>query len=457
MSNTGKTSTYIRKSSVKESTTPNTGFKKTRFLHEASEGDTLIQLSSLTSPTGAVGYSAPNVSELTQTNLMQWTQNVSVTSSIRGLLIQNLSYVISGASTIKLLFEAEEGEVFEGVIDHNARTGLTMVDAAPLVASGVLAAGDTDFNVGMPFQVGAYSSAKRGVVQVEIDGQPSYRTDGNAPFGPGISGDYYEVHSGNQLGQILRFQPDLVNDRFIMVTSVGALVERPNGSIMAAIETVQGQIDAMVPTLAELAETDETDFQAAPNNVDLKTFGDKVLALERILDVEVPASLPLTSIGAMTIGAVTTPPTKGTVAVDMVQYGRNGDMGRFIYRYKQTVAGLGGSGDYLYSLPAGLEFDPTKTIFFSGAITTIDDLNGSHPGFGTGQIRSGGSSGSAMYIIPYDATRFRLMTSFMYSSMTIHSSSFFGFTNADLEFAIDFIAPIKGWEDKQTIREILGL
>ncbi len=280
MSNTGKTSTYIRKSSAKESTTPNTGFKKTRFLHEASEGDTLIQLSSLTTPTGVVGYSAPNVSELTQTNLMQWTQNVSLTSSLRGLLIQNLAYVISGASTIKLLFDAEDGEIFECVIDHNARTGLTMVDAAPLVVSGVLAAGDTDFNVGMPYQVGAYPSAKRGVVQVEIDGQPVYRTDGNAAFGVGIEGDYYEVHSGGGLGQLLRFQPDLSNDRFIMVTSVGALVEKPNGSIMAAVETVQGQIDAMIPTLAALAEVDETDFQAAPNNTDLKSFGDRVLQTE---------------------------------------------------------------------------------------------------------------------------------------------------------------------------------
>jgi len=279
MSNTGKTSTYIRKTNVKESLVTNTGFKKTRFLHQATVGDTLIQLTSLTTPSGAVGYSAPNVSELSQTNLMQWSSNVTLTSSVRGLLIQNISYVISGASTIKLLFSALDAEIFEGVIDHNARTGLTMVDAAPLVVSGTLLAGQTDFNVGTPFKVGMYPSAKRGVIQVEVDGQPAYRTDGNVAFGPGINGDYYEVHSGGGLGQILRFNADLVNDRFIMVTSVGALVEKPNGSIMAVLETVQGQIDAIVPTLAELAGVAETNFQSAPNNTDLKSFGDRVLEL----------------------------------------------------------------------------------------------------------------------------------------------------------------------------------
>ena len=280
MSNTGKTSTYIRKTNVKESTVLNTGFKKTRFLHQAIVGDTLIQLTSLTTPTGAVNYSAPNVSELSQTNLMQWTQNFTLTSSVRGLLIQNISYIINGASTIKLLFSALDAEIFEGVIDHNARTGLTMLDAAPLVVSGTLLANTTDFNVGTPYKVNMFPSFKRGAVSVEIDGQPAYRTDGNAAFGPGITGDYQEISSGAGLGQILRFNSDLVNDRFIMVTSVGALVEKPNGSTMAALETVQGQIDALVPTVAELAGVPETNFQAAPNNTDLKSFGDRVLTLE---------------------------------------------------------------------------------------------------------------------------------------------------------------------------------
>lgn len=281
MSNTGRTSTYIRKTSVKESIQTNTGFKKTRFLHQAALNDTLIQLTSLVTPSGTTNYSAPNVSELTQTNLMQWSSNFTLTSSIRGLLIQNIAYVISGASTIKLLFNAAENEVFEGIIDHNARTGLTMVDAAPLVSTGTLLAGETDYNVGTPFRVGEYSAMRHGAVTVWVDGQLMYRNNGNAAPGVGVEGDYYEVHAGGGLGTIIRFNSaDLVNDRLVSVMSVGSLVEKPNGSLMAVMESLQGQIDAMVPTLAELADVPETTFQGTPNNVDLKAFGDRVLTAE---------------------------------------------------------------------------------------------------------------------------------------------------------------------------------
>ena len=66
----------------------------------------------------------------------------------------------------------------------------------------------------------------------------------------------------------------------IIVVSVGSLVEKPTASQLQEIEKVQGQIDALVPTVAQLAGVDETDFQAAPNNVDLKQFGDRVINLE---------------------------------------------------------------------------------------------------------------------------------------------------------------------------------
>jgi hypothetical protein len=65
------------------------------------------------------------------------------------------------------------------------------------------------------------------------------------------------------------------------------VAERPDGSMMAAIERVQGQVDQMIPTLAAVAGVDETEFQAAPNSVDLKQFGDMVTDHEsRIVTLE---------------------------------------------------------------------------------------------------------------------------------------------------------------------------
>lgn len=288
---TGATSTYIKNQNVKESQLTNTGFKKIRFLHQATAGDTLIQLGSLVAPTGAVNYSAPSATELSQTNMMQWTGNVELVSSVAGRLIQNISYVISGASTIKLLYSARDGEIFEGVIDYGARTGLTLVDAAPIVASGTLAAGSTDFNVGTPFQVGLYSSMQVGAVMVFSDKALMTRNTGNNAPGSGVDGDYYEVNAGGGLGTVIRFNvADLTNDRQISVISVNGLVERPNGSFMAVMEALQGQLDAIVPTLAALADVSETAFQATPNNVDLKSFGDRVFTLEKIYTLQVPVT-----------------------------------------------------------------------------------------------------------------------------------------------------------------------
>jgi hypothetical protein len=286
MSITGKGSKSIRKLPVAQSLLTNTGFKVTRALHEASEGDTLIQLGSLTAPSTAVNYSAPNPSELTSTNIMAYQDNVRLSSSLRGLLMKNLAWIANGASTIKLLFEAEEAEVFEIIIDHNARTSVQLVDASSQPISGTLAATQSDFNIGVPFEVGKFSAiAQVGVYAIHLDGQLMNRNTGNNPPGPGVTGDYYEVHAGAGLGTLIRFNNvDLINDRAVIAIPVGALVERPNGSQLALIEALQGQIDAIVPHVAATAGVDETDLQATPNNIDLAAFGNRVLQAEADID-----------------------------------------------------------------------------------------------------------------------------------------------------------------------------
>ncbi len=284
---TGKGSLSIKKQEVAQSRLPAVSFRKVRALHKCTLGQTIINLTSLTAPSvsEAKNYSAPNPSLLASINAFEMQDNVTLKSSIRGELLQNVSFVVSGASTIELQFEAEENEILEITIDNVARTGATLVDARPLVVTGTLSAGQTDFNVGEPFKVGEFPLAQHGAVMVMVDNQPMYRNTNNQAPGSGVTGDYYEVHAGGGLGTIIRFNtPDLVNDRTVSVISIGSLVERPSGSLSALVESVQGQIDAMVPTLAALAGVSETVFQAQPNNIDLKAFGDKVFQIELDID-----------------------------------------------------------------------------------------------------------------------------------------------------------------------------
>jgi len=104
--------------------------------------------------------------------------------------------------------------------------------------------------------------------------------------------------------------------------------------------------------------------------------------------VPVGAAVGATQTYPLTIGATTTPPTKGTVAEDVATWARRGDKMLLSYRYKQTAAGSAGSGVYLFPLPAGYSIDLTKHpagsvvgSFFasdqSGLETTITSGSGS--------------------------------------------------------------------------------
>lgn len=289
MSITGKGTVSIKKLDVQEQNTPAISFKKIRVLHEASAGDEIIDMTAPNAPSSATTYVEPSLSDRTATNLFQWKENVKVESTLRGSMMADIDYTINGAYRIRLNVPAEEAEIFEIVVDHNPRTGNSLVDAQPLVVTGVLAAGTQDFNVGTPFKVGEYLSFQHGAVMVLADGQLMYRNTGNNPPGAGVEGDYYEVPAGAGLAVVIRFNDTDTKDRNVSAISVGALVERPNGSQMALIEALQGQIDLIVPTLAQLAGVPETDFQGTPNDVDLKAFGDRVFQNEQ--DIETLESL----------------------------------------------------------------------------------------------------------------------------------------------------------------------
>lgn len=283
----GRKGRFIARQQVKESLQTAVGFKKLRALHEATAGDTVIDLAALNDPASRLAGANPPASAFTTINLQQFKDNVIVKAGAQEL-VQDIDYQINGVNTIKLAVPALDNQIFEIIIDHVPRTGVTLADAQPLVVSGTLSAGSTDFNVGEPFEVGKFPNAQHGAVYVIVDGQFAYRNVGNQPDG---EGDYYEVHSGAGLGTLIRFNtPDLTNDRDVSVISVGSLVNRPDGSLNALIEALQGQVDNIAEVVA--ADTGNSSvLGGGPSFPDLKTFGDRVLDLEqttetRLTDLE---------------------------------------------------------------------------------------------------------------------------------------------------------------------------
>ena len=72
------------------------------------------------------------------------------------------------------------------------------------------------------------------------------------------------------------------------------------------------------------------------------------------------ASITAWTTYSLTIGAVTTAPTKGTVTTDLAQWRRIGQQMEWAYDYVQTALGSAGSGTYLFPLPSGYSIDLTR-------------------------------------------------------------------------------------------------
>ena len=81
------------------------------------------------------------------------------------------------------------------------------MDANPLISTGVLVTGATEYNVGQAFEIGKYISQQVGAVTVFIDGQQQYRNPANGTSG----GNYQEDENTLRHFRSEFWQPGLSN------------------------------------------------------------------------------------------------------------------------------------------------------------------------------------------------------------------------------------------------------
>jgi hypothetical protein len=283
MSNNAKAVKSIRKTDLVSQKTPFVAFKAFSFADEATAGQTVISLSALTVPTSYAsrGFVQPSASDLSSANLLLYRRNLRLQSTLRGVLMEYDAYDVTGSMTIRLNFPAEAGEIFIGVISDVSKTGLQVIDGQSLVSTGVLGANASDYVVGQSFALNKYSAKQVGDVLVFLDGQLMYRNVGNATASPSADGNYQEIDAGSGLSNTIRFNiVDPIDPRPVIVLSNGMLAERPEGSLRAEIETLAGQNDSIIETLAVVAGVPTTNFRSAPNSVDLQTFGQRLITME---------------------------------------------------------------------------------------------------------------------------------------------------------------------------------
>ena len=275
----GKGTLSYKKKNVAGQKIPHTGVKNIVFAHEFTNvGEDAILFNSLNEPLEWTqsGLSNPSATSLLSAHLEVFKANVEVKSSARGSILKT-EYVVKNNGIYFKNITSLANEIFEVKVSDILVAGNTIVDMRKIRVEGELLDTTTDFVIGYELDV----------IDEEIvvfrDGAQMFRSDNNESSG--TTGNYYYLDGdGDGKASSIRFFEAASGDEGILIASTGGIVDSPNISTFQQIETLAGQIDSMIPTLAALAEVDETEFQLAPNNVDLKNFGDKVAEIDRKID-----------------------------------------------------------------------------------------------------------------------------------------------------------------------------
>ncbi len=143
--------------------------------------------------------------------------------------------------------------------------------------------------------------------------------------------------------------------------------------------------------------------------------------------------------GPITIGATTTPGTKGTTSADLSWWRRDGTDAIFRYEYKQTGAGTAGSGDYLFTLPTGLTMNTSLMTLYTTSPGTIGGITNY---LGTGKAVS--TTLNHVGVVAFSSTQVRLVGSDT-STANFVNSGFYALTGATVGYLFEFRAPIVGW------------
>lgn len=277
MSTVGKASIGMKKVDKRTDRQIALGHKKLVFAHKfASAGLTEIDLMSLTVPTemSSLGFQNPSSAELADAKMMFLRANLRLVSSVNGLLIDYIAYDVISNTKIRLKssFVSALNEIIVGVLEPVNFTGMIGVDAYAITQTGVVSG--TDIMVGEPFVLNKNSAQQVGDVLLFIDGLLQIRNVGNSVSG---IGNYYEVPpSAGGLSNVLRLNSPPVSPVNYAVVSNGLMAERPTAGVLAKIESLSAAVDIMIDDLALVTGNPTSKYQAAPSNVDLKMFGQRV-------------------------------------------------------------------------------------------------------------------------------------------------------------------------------------
>lgn len=253
--------------------------KKLVFAHEASSGDTQIDLMSLNFPSSLTTslLTNPSFESLLEANLRFYYRNMTLFSSARGVLIPDVAFECSNSNITFKGFTAFENEIFYGVIPFAVSPNTLYVDAKPINVSKSISGAETTFNVGEAYRVNEYPTQSSGAVKVFANGQLLYRNTNNSNVT--LDRDYYEVPTQDGYGTVVEFNTPFGATTEITVISNYAFVDRPDFHLMQRFDVLAAQLESIAQQTG--STIDLTQF---PNSLDLKAFGDRLVSAETSLN-----------------------------------------------------------------------------------------------------------------------------------------------------------------------------
>jgi len=323
----GKSAVSWEKGNVKESELLVRGVKVMVFAHQATGTELFLDFRSLTAPPDmvSIGFIQPPQTDINGIDLVFMGENLEVVSAINNQLIPYIDYVVyEHGIKFTAAYTPAANEIFLLTYNDHVTTANMIVDARPLVVSGTLLAGTTDFVVGQLFPVNNRGHQTGSVAVYRGDPQlKQTRNMGNDPLAP-ASGDYTEVDPGTGYSSMIRFNtPAAVGGELVTVLSVGSLVERPNISMMQVIEAISGTVDQVAADCSVgfgFEFTEPGRYNTRSTSIDLRNFSLIVSETAARLDVVEPqVTQNTTDIAALQAGTIPSgmmmPSARNTVPV----------------------------------------------------------------------------------------------------------------------------------------------
>jgi len=194
-------------------------------------------------------------------------------------------------------------------------------------------------------------------------------------------------------------------------------------------------------TATDTATVDyDIEVLAGNNNTTLR-LDDVQLVVDPLTPTDIYASSEWESYD-LTIGAVTTAPTKGTIVRDEARWRRVGDSMEIRYDYEQSTAGSSGSGVYLFPIPSGYSINTNKI-----SVTTDSEIMVG-TGWGSNTSTASADATRICTVIPYDTSNLHLNCKPATDSASPLGSSLFELGGtASVVYTFKALVPIAGWSN----------